>query len=60
MFWTAPVPGYMLFFYKIINNLAMVPNSYLEKADGRTRKKHNLKFRHIGYNAWILKDIVLS
>ena len=22
----------------------------LEKADGRTRKNHNLKFRHIGYN----------
>ena len=28
----------------------MVPHSCLEKADGRTRKKHNLKFRHIGYN----------
>ena len=36
--------------YKIINNLAMVPHSCLEKADGRTRKKHNLKFWHIGYN----------
>ena len=36
--------------YKIINNLAMVPHSCLERADGRTRKKHNLKFRHIGYN----------
>ena len=28
----------------------MVPHSCLEKADERTRKKHNLKFRHIGYN----------
>ena len=35
-------------FYKIINNLAMVPHSCLEKADGRTRKKHSMKFRHIG------------
>ena len=40
----------LILFYKIINNLAMVPDSCLEKADGRTRKKHNLKFRHIGYN----------
>ena len=36
--------------YKIINNLTMVPHSCLEKADGRTRKKHSIKFRHIGYN----------
>ena len=28
----------------------MVPHSCLEKTDGRTRKKHNMKFRHIGYN----------
>ena len=28
----------------------MVPQSCLEKADGRTRKKHSMKFRHIGYN----------
>ena len=28
----------------------MVPHSCLKKADGRTRKKHNLTFRHIGYN----------
>ena len=28
----------------------MVPHSCLEKADGRTRMNHNLKFRHIGYN----------
>ena len=41
----------LILFYKIINNLAMVPYSCLEKADGRTWKKHNLKFRHIGYNA---------
>ena len=34
----------------VLCNLAMVPHSCLEKADGRTRKKHNLKFRHIGYN----------
>ena len=40
----------LILFYKIINNLAMVPHSCLEKADGRTWKKHNLKFRHIGYN----------
>ena len=40
----------LILFYKIIKNLAMVPHSCLEKADGRTRKKHNLKFRHIGYN----------
>ena len=40
----------LILFYKIINNLAMVPHSCLEKADGRTQKKHNLKFRHIGYN----------
>ena len=42
----------LILFYKIINNfnLAMVPHSCLEKADGRTRKKHNLKFRHKGYN----------
>ena len=39
----------LILFYKIINNLAMVPHSCLEKADGGTRKKHNLKFRHIGY-----------
>ena len=37
----------LILFYKIINNLAMVPHSCLEKADRRTRKKHNLKFRHI-------------
>ena len=37
-------------FYKIINNLAVVPHSCLEKADVRTRKKHSQKFRHIGYN----------
>ena len=36
--------------YKIINNLAMVPHSYLGKADRHTRKKHSMKFRHIGYN----------
>ena len=40
----------LILFYKIINNLAMMPHSCLEKADGRTLKKHNLKFRHIGYN----------
>ena len=39
----------LILFYKIINNLAMVPHSCLEKADGRTRIKHTLKFRHIGY-----------
>ena len=30
-------------FYKIINNLAMVPHSCLEKADGRTRKSEDLQ-----------------
>ena len=40
----------LILFYKIINNLAMGPHSCLEKADGRTRKKHNMKFRHTGYN----------
>ena len=33
-------------FYKIINNLAVVPHSCLEKADVRTRKKHSQKFRN--------------
>ena len=45
----------LILFYKIINNLAMVPHSCLEKADGRTRKKHNLKFRHM-VTTWILMD----
>ena len=27
-----------------------IQNSCLEKADGHTRKKHSMKFRHIGYN----------
>ena len=40
----------LILFYKIINNLVMVPHSCLEKADGRTHKKHNMKYRHIGYN----------
>ena len=40
--------AHLILFYKIINNLATVPHSCLEKADGRTRKKHN--FRHIGYD----------
>ena len=38
------------FFYKFINNLAMVPHLCLENADGRTRNQHNMKFWHIGYN----------
>ena len=40
----------LILFYKIINNLAVVPHSCLEKADVRTRKYHSQKFRHIGYN----------
>ena len=40
----------LILFYKIINNLAVVPHSCPEKADVRTRKKHSQKFRHIGYN----------
>ena len=40
----------LILFYKIINNLAVVPHSCLEKADVRTRKKHSQKFHHIGYN----------
>ena len=39
-----------ILFYKIINNLAMVPHSCLEKADGRTQKKNSMKFRQIGHN----------
>ena len=41
----------LILFYKIINNLAMVPHDCLIKADGRTRSNHSRKFRHIGYNA---------
>ena len=40
----------LILFYKIINNLAVVPHSCIERADGHTRKKHSMKFRHIGYN----------
>ena len=40
----------LILFYKIINNLAVVPHSCLEKADVHTRKKHSQKFHHIGYN----------
>ena len=40
----------LILFYKIINNLAAVPHSCLEKADVRTRKNQAQKFRHIGYN----------
>ena len=40
----------LILFHKIINNLAVVPHSCLEKADVRTRKNHSQKFRHIGYN----------
>ena len=40
----------LILFYKIINNLAMVPHSCLEKADVRTRENHSQKFRHISYN----------
>ena len=40
----------LILFYKIINNLAVVPHSWLEKADVRTRKKHSQKFHHIAYN----------
>ena len=39
-----------IIFYKIIDHLAVVPHSCLEKADVRTRKNHSQKFRHIGYN----------
>ena len=37
-------------FYKIINNLVVVPHSCLEKADVHTRKNYSQKFLHIGYN----------
>ena len=40
----------LILFYKMINNLAAVPHSCLEKADVRTRKNHAKKFCHIGYN----------
>ena len=42
--------SHLILFYKIINNLAVVPHSCLEKADVRTRKKHSQMFCHIGYN----------
>ena len=42
----------LILFYKIINNLAMVPHSCLERADGRTQEKNNMKFQHIGYNVY--------
>ena len=36
----------------------MVPDLCINKADGRTQKKHSMEFRHIGYNdtTWILID----
>ena len=40
----------LFLFYKIINNLAAVPHSCLEKADVGTTKNHAQKFLHIGYN----------
>ena len=40
----------LILFLQNYQHLAMVPHSCLEKADGRTQKKHNLKFWHIGYN----------
>ena len=40
----------LILFYKIINNLAVVPHSCLENADVRTRKNQPQKFCHIGYN----------
>ena len=40
----------LILFHKIINNLAAVPHSCLEKADVHTRKNHAQKFCHIGYN----------
>ena len=39
-----------IFFCKIINNLAAVPHSCLEKTDVRASKNHTQKFCHIGYN----------
>ena len=42
--------SHLILFYKVINNLAVVPHSCLEKADVRTRKNHSQKFRHISYN----------
>ena len=40
----------LVLFYKIINNLAVVPHSCQEKADVRTRKNLFQKFRHIDYD----------
>ena len=40
----------LILFHKIVNNLAVVPHSCLEKADVRIRINHAKKFRHIGYN----------
>ena len=47
-------------FYKIINNLAMVPHSCLEKVNGRTLKKHKLNFWHMYTKRGFLWTIVLS
>ena len=40
----------LVLFYKVINNLAVVPHSCLDKGDVRARKKYSQKFCHIGYN----------
>ena len=50
----------LILFYQIINNLAVVPHSCLEKADVRTWKNHSQKFRHIGYNVDPYGQFVLS
>ena len=44
-------------FYKIINNLAQVPNEHiLRKAYEGTRKKNNHKFRHIAVNTSLYRQ----
>ena len=50
----------LILFYKIINNLAMVPHSCLKKADGRTRKKHKLEVSAHRLQRGSLWTIVLS
>ena len=40
----------LILFYKIINGLAQVPfEGVLVEAYKATRRKHNMKFRHIGH-----------
>ena len=45
------IEAWLILFYKIINGLTQVPvEGILIKAYKDTRRKHNIKFRHIGHN----------